>query len=197
MRSKLQIGVTGGIGSGKSLVCKIFSILGIPVYDADSRARWLMNNQYELKESIKEHFGPKSYDRNGALNRDYVAQRAFNDPEQLKRLNSLVHPAVGIDYAEWVSKQKADCTIKEAALMFESGSYKELDHVINVSAPEELRIRRVLERDSFRKEAEIRAIMAKQISEEERSQKSDFIIINDDHQMVLPQVLTLHDRFSK
>ncbi|MEM9391287.1 MAG: dephospho-CoA kinase [Bacteroidota bacterium] len=195
--NRLQIGVTGGIGSGKSLVCNIFAVLGIPIYNADSRARWLMNNQQELKESIIEHFGQGAYDPGGALSRDYIARLVFNDPEELKKLNSLVHPAVGKDYAQWFPNQKADYTIKEAALMFESGSYKGLDYVINVSAPVEKRVLRVLKRDTFRSENEVRAIIEKQLPEFERIEKSDFVITNDDQQMIIPQILGLNQRFSR
>jgi dephospho-CoA kinase len=190
----LQIGVTGGIGSGKSLVCKIFSTLGAAIYDADSRAKWLTNNDAKIKEEITAHFGPEAYNSTG-LNRDFIAKKVFNNGGQLQTLNSIIHPAVGIDYKNWVDDQNAPYVVKEAALMFESGSYKTLDKVINVSAPLELRIARVLKRDAFRSREEVLAIISKQLSEEERNERSDYVIINDERQMLLPQVIGLHERF--
>ncbi|MEM7109668.1 MAG: dephospho-CoA kinase [Bacteroidota bacterium] len=195
--SNLQIGITGGIGSGKSLICKIYSTLGVPVYNADSRARWLMKNQEDLKKEIKSTFGKEAYDEKGNIQRGYLAGKVFKDLDELAKLNALVHPAVGRDYQVWQQHQETDYTIKEAALMFESGSYKGLDYVINVSAPEEIRIRRVLKRDTFRSETEIRAIIEKQLPETERIRRSDFVITNDGKQMVISQVLELHKRFSK
>ncbi len=193
--SKTKVGVTGGIGSGKSLVCKIFSVLGVPVYNADARARWLMNNHEELKKKIVDQFGKDAYFQNGPLNRDYLAKKVFSNELELKRLNGLVHPVVGLDYENWEKKQQGAYSIKEAALMFESGSHQSLDFVINVSAPEEIRILRILKRDPFRTEAEIRAIISKQLTEKERIERSNYIITNDDHQMVIPQVLQLHQKF--
>jgi dephospho-CoA kinase len=191
----LQIGVTGGIGSGKSLVCKIFAVLGAPVYDADSRAKWLMNNDAEVKISLLLEFGEESFTKNG-LNRDYIAQLVFNDSAKLAKLNAIVHPAVGKDYAQWISKQNAKYSIKEAALMFESGAYKALDKIINVSAPEALRISRVVKRDTFRKKEEVQAIISKQLTEEERNNRSDYSLLNDEQQLLLPQIIALHNQFS-
>lgn len=191
----LQIGVTGGIGSGKSLVCRIFSTLGIAIYDADSRAKWITNNDISVKKAVIEHFGEEAYTAVG-LNRGFMAQKVFNNVDQLHILNGIIHPAVGKDYELWASEQSSAYIIKEAALMFESGSYKMLDKVINVSAPIKLRIARVLKRDSFRTKDEVLAIINKQLSEEERSERSDYEIVNDEQQMLLPQVLALHDKFS-
>lgn len=197
MNSKpFQVGITGGIGSGKSLVCKIFSSLGVPIYDADTRAKWLMDNDSIIKQKVKESFGENSYDSKG-LNRAYLAKTVFVDQEKLSVLNQIVHPAVGQDYREWVQKQEADVVIKEAALMFESDAYKTLDKIINVSAPAELRIKRVLKRDSQRGRDQIEAIIAKQLPEEERISRSDYVIYNDGNQLVIPQVLKLHQHFLK
>jgi dephospho-CoA kinase len=195
MSKPLQIGVTGGIGSGKSIVCKIFAVLGAPVYDADSRAKWLMNNNSDVKKSIRLEFGEESFNNNG-LNRDYLAKLVFNDQSKLTKLNAIVHPAVGKDYTEWVGKQTSKYTIKEAALMFESGAYKALDKIINVSAPEELRIIRVLKRDAFREKEEVRAIIDKQLSEEERNNRSEYTLYNDEKELLLPQIIALHKQFS-
>ncbi|ELR70695.1 Dephospho-CoA kinase [Fulvivirga imtechensis AK7] len=191
----LKVGVTGGIGSGKSLVCKIFSILSVPVYKADARAKWLTNNDPVIKERIVEKFGKEAYNFHG-LDRDYIANIVFNDPEKLKILNSIVHPEVGKDYDRWVyDHNSAPYLINEAALMFESGSYKKLDSVINVSAPESLRIQRVLKRDPFRSEKEVKAIIAKQLPESERQERADYNIFNDEKQMLIPQVLGMHQKF--
>ena len=196
MSSTLQVGVTGGIGSGKSLVCKIFGMLGAPAYNADKRARWLMNNDRSLKKQIRSAFGEGSYGTGGQIDRNYLASKVFNNPVELDKLNALVHPAVGNDYLDWATgKNKYPYVIKEAALMFESGSHKALDYIITISAPVETRIRRVLERDTFRTRAEVEAIIDKQLSEEERVHRADFVIKNDDLHMVLPQILQLHRRF--
>ncbi|GAA0891895.1 dephospho-CoA kinase [Fulvivirga kasyanovii] len=194
MKSKpLEIGVTGGIGSGKSLVCKIFSLLGVPVYNADNRAKWLTNNNPEVRRKITEKFGEAAYTEKG-LDRDYIAGKVFNDPDQLKILNAIVHPAVGEDYDRWVtSNGEKPYVIKEAALIFEAGSYKRLHKVINVSAPEELRIKRVIHRDPFRNEKEIKSIIEKQMPEAERQQRADFNVFNDENQMLIPQILKLHE----
>ena len=156
-----------------------------------------MNNQPDLKSAIQEGFGSEAYTRNGEVNRAHLADKVFNDADELARLNALVHPAVGDDYKAWQEKQLTPYAIKEAALLFESGSYKELDYVVNVSAPEALRVLRVLDRDSFRSKAEIQGIIEKQLSEDERLQRSDFVIVNDGVEMIIPQVLSLHNLFLK
>jgi len=195
MSRQLHIGVTGGIGSGKSFVCNIFKHLSIPVYDADSRARWLMNNEASVKKAIVEAFGEKSYNENG-LNRPYLASEVFNSSDRVKQLNAIVHPAVGEDYKNWVKENsQASYLIKEAALMFESGSYKSLDKVIYVHADKDTRISRVQKRDPHRSVEEIKAIIAKQLSEEELFERSDFTIYNDESRMLLPQILELHRQF--
>lgn len=197
MTKPLQIGITGGIGSGKSLVCKIFSILGVPVYDADSRAKILMTTDGILIDQIKKEFGTLSYHENGELNRGYLSANVFVDVEKLKLLNSLVHPRVGVDYENWVSTHhNAPYVIKEAALLFESGSYKSLDEIILVTAPDEMRIMRVLARDKHRTVEDIKHIMNNQLSESEKKSKADHFIQNDEQQLLVPQVLNLHERFN-
>ena len=191
-RSPLKIGVTGGIGAGKTVVCRVFSHLNIPVYSADDRAKWLMANDPELVGQIKKQFGAGAYDKNG-LNRAYLARRVFSDETKLQLLNSLVHPAVGKDFQQWAeSAADAPYCIKEAALLFESGSYRELDKTILVYAPEDIRIKRVLNRDPQRTESDVKAIMGNQMDEEEKRKYADFILLNDDKEMILPQVLKLH-----
>lgn len=195
-KSPKQIGITGGIGSGKSTVCKIFAALGIPIYEADSRAKWLMSNDLQLIQKIKDTFGEAAYTTDNQLDRQYIASQVFNDGDKVKLLNSIVHPKVGEDYLDWVNaNQSAPYLLNEAALMYESGRYKTLDKVITVFAPVELRVQRVLARDPQRSQAEIEAIMQKQISEEEKIAKADYIIYNDNEQLVIPQVLNLDKLF--
>jgi dephospho-CoA kinase len=193
----LQIGITGGIGSGKSLVCRIFSCLGVPVYDADSRAKYVMTTDRILIGQIQKEFGTLSYTSDGVLNRSYLSEKVFNEPDELKKLNHLVHPRVSEDYTKWTMENKSNpYVIKEAALLFESGSAEKLDKIIAVYASEELRIKRVLERDPHRTEAGVREVMQNQMNEEEKRDRADFVIYNDGTSLVIPQVLQLHERFN-
>lgn len=188
----LQIGITGGIGSGKSTVCHYFKELGIPVYYADARAKWLMTHDEMLIAKIKSLFGQEAYSGEGQLNRAYIAGIVFNDPQKLKLLNSLIHPAVARDQKAWHDAQKnVPYTLKEAALIYESGSYKALDKVIMVFAPEAVRIERVVKRDSISKEA-VEARISKQWSEEKKLRLADFIILNEGHQDLKLQVNNIH-----
>jgi len=189
----LKIGLTGGIGSGKTTVAKVFEVLGIPVYYADEAAKRLMNEDENLKEKLQQQFGKQTY-IDEKLNRSYLSSIVFNDPEKLVILNSIVHPATIEDAARWMKKQKAPYVIKEAALIFESGSQKDLDKVIGVYAPTPLRILRVIKRDAIGKE-EILARMDKQLDEEMKMRLCDYVIKNDEREMVLPQVLELHKKF--
>lgn len=196
MHVPVQIGITGGIGSGKSLIGKIFQTLGVPVYDADSRAKMVMTTDVILIDQIKKEFGILSYDESGMLNRERLAKSVFNDPEKLSRLNSLVHPRVALDYTQWLHEQSGSTyCLKEAALLFESGSFQWLDKIIVVTAPDELRIKRVLQRDSHRSRADVERIIKNQMPQEEKIKKSDFIIKNDESELVIPKVLRLHERF--
>ena len=194
MHKPLQIGITGGIGSGKTLVTKIFACLGIPVYDADSHAKELMTTDGILISQIKKEFGDLSYLSDGTLNRKYLGEVVFNQQEKLDILNGLVHPRVRHDFAQWTDRYKdKPYVIREAALLFETGVYRLLDRTIVVYAPEDVRIRRVMNRD-HRPEAQVRAIIQKQLSEEEKKALADDIICNDDSILVIPQVLALHHR---
>jgi dephospho-CoA kinase len=191
-----QIGITGGIGSGKSLVCKIFLCLGIPVYDADSHAKELMTTDGILVSEIKKEFGVLSYNEDGSLNRSYLSSTVFNDSERLKTLNNLVHPRVGEDYKQWIHKhQNQPYVLKEAALLFESGSYRSLNKVIVVHANDTLRVQRVLKRDHHRTADQVLAIIKSQMPEEEKLKRADFVIRNDETILLIPQVLALHQRF--
>lgn len=196
MRKPLCIGITGGIGSGKSLICKIFAVLQVPVYDADAMARKLMTSDSILMDQIKAEFGASSYQEDGTLNREYLGEKVFNDPGKLEKLNQLVHPRVAADSAHWIERNKAyPYIVKEAALLFESGAYKSLDKILVVAAPQTLRIQRVLERDTSRTREEVIKIMDNQMPEEEKIKRADFVIRNDETELVLPQVLKLHERF--
>lgn len=188
----LKVGITGGIGSGKTTVCRIFESLQIPVYYADDRAKWLMENEEGLKLGIKELLGSDAYNAEGHLQRAYIAEKVFKDPGLLAQLNQLVHPAVWLDGEHWFSEQiDAPYAIKEAALIFETGSQQMLDLVIVVTAPEQLRINRVKARDQTNEEA-IRARIAKQMPEEEKIKLADYLIINDGVQDLVPQVWQVH-----
>jgi dephospho-CoA kinase len=189
----LKIGLTGGIGSGKSTVATIFETLGIPVYYADDAARRIMNNDKELKAVLVKHFGEETYQQD-KLNRTYLASVVFNNKEKLDLLNSLTHPATIRDANRWIQEQTSPYIIKEAALLFESGADKYLDQVIGVDAPLELRIRRTMERDRITRD-EVLLRMNRQMNEEEKIKRCDFIVYNDERQLVIPQVLKLHEEF--
>lgn len=189
-----MVGITGGIGSGKSTVAKIFTILGIPVYYADDRAKWLMGHDPKLKGAIIANFGEESYLSDGSLNRVFLANQVFNDAEKTTLINSLVHPAVREDFEHWVSQQNSPYILKEAALLFETGSYKELDLVINVSSPLVIRMTRILLRDPHRTEAQIHAIIDKQLPDDHKNDLAHFIIKNADNKLLIPQVLKIHEK---
>lgn len=187
-----KIGITGGIGAGKSLICKLFELLGIPNYPADFRAKWLQENDSELIVQIKENFGEKSYLPEGQLNRTYLSEQVFADDNKLEQLNSLVHPAVAKDFENWCQQhQQKPYILKEAALLFESGSYQKLDATINVHAAAELRLQRTLSRDPHRKENDVLTIMNKQLSDAERLKLADYIIYNDESKSIIKQVISL------
>lgn len=197
MKTTLQIGITGGIGSGKSLVCRIFETLGISVYDADSHAKELMTTDGILVNEIKKEFGTLSYNPDGSLNRAYLARTVFNDEKRLATLNRLVHPRVGVDFKAWADQKKHHPYIlKEAALLFESGTSQSLDAIIVVHANIELRINRVLKRDVHRTREQVLAIIAHQMPEEEKLKRADYVIRNDETTLLIPQVLKLHHDFN-
>jgi dephospho-CoA kinase len=186
----LRIGLTGGIGSGKSTVAKIFEVLGIPVYYADDAAKNIMNEDEELKQEIIKHFGTPSY-INNKLDRKYISEKVFNNKEDLSLLNSLVHPATIRDAENWMKHQTTVYSIKEAALIFESGAEKLLDYTIGVSSPENLRIERTMKRDNISEE-EVKDRIKNQMSEEKKMSLCNFVVTNDEQQPLLPQVIALH-----
>lgn len=170
-------GITGGIGSGKSTAAKIFEELGIPVYNSDTRAKTIQNENSEVKVKIIATFGEEAYNENG-LNKSFISKQVFQNNEKLKILNSIVHPAVFQDFEDWKKAQEVNIVMKEAAILIESGSYKDCDVVISVVVDVETRIARTIERDGLSRE-EILARINNQISDEERIEKSDFIIDNN------------------
>ncbi|MCH7413311.1 dephospho-CoA kinase [Belliella sp. R4-6] len=195
MNSKpFLIGITGGIGSGKTTVAKIFSILGIPIYYADDRAKWLMSKDTALKNQIQNAFGINSYNEDGSLNREFIASNVFGNKENTKTINSLVHPAVKSDFELWAKSQESPYVLKEAALLFETGSYKDLDKIITVSSPLRVRVNRVLLRDPHRNEEQLNTIIDQQMPEEEKIHLSDYVIKNIDNKLLIPQVLKIHDK---
>lgn len=190
----LKVGLTGGIGSGKSTVAQIFEVLGIPVYNADKEARRMMNEDPELKKKIIEEFGSEAY-LNNNLNRSYISSIVFNDTAKLELLNSLVHPATKIDGERWMQKQTTTYAVHEAALIFEAGVNERLDYVIGVFAPEELRIQRTMQRDNVSRK-EVLKRMRKQLDEDEKMKRCDFVVTNDEQQLLIPQVLELHKKLT-
>lgn len=190
----LKVGITGGIGSGKSMVCQVFQALGIPVFNADDTARYLMEHDPALVRSISTLLGPDVYSDN-KLDRSKISDIIYNEPGKLEQLNALVHP-VTISYAaNWVAKQSAHYIIKEAAIFFESGSYRDMDIMVGVYAPQELRIQRAINRSALKRD-QILSIIAKQMDEDEKMKRCDHVIINDDVIAVIPQVLELHKSFT-
>jgi dephospho-CoA kinase len=199
MRSKpFQIGITGGIGSGKSTICKIFTCLGVPVYDADSRAKSIMTTDGILIEQIKKEFGDLAYLPDGSLDREYLSRVIFENQEKRSLLNQMVHPRVAADTDRWLDQNReASYVVREAALLIESGAYLRVDKVILVTAPEELRIKRVLARDPHRLKEEVIKIIATQLPEEEKKKVADVVVYNDETQLLVPQILQLHNQFLK
>lgn len=188
------VGITGGIGSGKTTTCEIFEELGVPVYYADSRAKQLMV-QEPLRGKIIQAFGTKAYEGT-QLNRTYLAKQVFGSKEQLSVLNGLVHPAVADDFEAWLDENKtAKYVLKEAAILFESGAYHAVDITVLVIAPEEVRVERVMKRDGSSKE-EVLQRMANQWTQERKVKLADHIINNDGAHLLIPQVLELHKKFS-
>ena len=191
----IKIGITGGIGSGKSTVANVFEVLGIPVYYADDAAKKLMNEDAALKEKLIAIFGKEIY-QDGILNRSHLSGLVFNNPEKLAQLNSILHPATIADAESWMQQQHSPYAIKEAAILFESGANKYVDKVIGVYAPIQLRINRVMQRDNSTEEA-VTARMNRQMEEDKKMNLCDYVITNDEQELVIPQVLKIHELLMK
>jgi dephospho-CoA kinase len=191
----LKIGITGNIGSGKTTVSKMFEVLGIPVFYADTAAKGIMINDPVLIADIKRTFGSEAYFADGSLNRKHIANIVFNDDKELAKLNALTHPAVFKAFDAWVAGIKnTPYVIKEAALLFESTSYKMCDYSILVTAPLDMRIARVTKRDKITR-AEVEAREAKQFTEAKKRDLADYVIENNESRLLIPQVLDLHEQF--
>ncbi len=190
MNKPLKIGITGGIGSGKTHVAQIFMKMGVPIYFADDRAKWLMSNNLTIVNKVLQLFGPNAY-HNDSLNRAYIANKIFKNKLILEKLNSIVHPEVSADFNNWVDSQKAPYVIKEAALLIESGSFKDLDAILTIDAPLEVRIKRAANRDK-QSEKEIEKRITNQLPNKIKVNAADFVINNDGYTPLLPQVIQLN-----
>ena len=191
----LKVGITGGIGSGKSMVCRVFSTLGIPIFYADDAARYVMEHDIEIIQNIKALFGSEAY-IGATLNRTHIAAIVFQNKGKLAQLNALTHPATIRYGQEWMQQQQAPYIIKEAAIFFETGSDKDMDVMLGVFAPVDLRINRTLHREGMNTE-KIKERIALQMDEVEKMKRCDYVITNDEVQAVLPQVLKLHAELLK
>ncbi|MBE7179159.1 MAG: dephospho-CoA kinase [Mucilaginibacter polytrichastri] len=190
----IRVGITGGIGSGKTIISKVFVVLGIPVFYADAAAKKVMTEDPELVKAMKAEFGEKAYIADGQLDRGYIASQVFDDKERLEKLNSIVHPATFRAMDAWTAEQKnVPYVLKEAALLYESGSYKDCDFTILVIANEAVKIARIKDRDGLNEE-QIRTRMARQMTDEEKRPLADFIIHNSGNDLVVPQVLNIHEQ---
>jgi dephospho-CoA kinase len=188
----IKVGLTGGIGSGKTLISEIFKRLSIPVFNADQEAKIILNSNPEVISEIKSNFGEDIYTQD-EINRSQLAKIIFNDYSALKKINAIIHPKVRQYFYDWIKKQNAKYVIEEAAILFESKAYKEMNITINVHADESLRIQRVMDRDEVGLD-EVKSRMKNQLSDQERINLADYTIYNDGKEMVLPQILEIHHK---
>lgn len=186
---KKTVGITGGIGSGKSIVAKILHEMGYPVYSSDQRAKDLMHEDTSIVEGLKQLFGEEAY-VNNELNRAYIATQIFKDESKRVAMNNLVHPAVRKDFKEWVERQNSSLVFQESALLFETGNYRSFDAVFLVSAPEEIRMKRVKERDHLSDEQVLSRFKA-QMPEEEKRKLTNYVVDNSGNEFLIPQILKL------
>jgi dephospho-CoA kinase len=193
-KKPLIVGLTGGIGSGKSTVAKVFQSLGVPIFNSDLEAKYIINNDVEVIRAITLEFG--NVYENGKLNRIKMAEVVFNDKNALEKLNKIVHPKVAEYFENWVLENNdSSILIKEAAILIESGAYKKIDKIVLVTAPTTIRIQRVVNRDNISKE-KVKERMNAQLSDKEKLSYADFFIINDDIQLVIPQVLAAYNKLN-
>jgi len=189
------LGLTGGIGSGKTTVAKIFKSLNVPVYNADQAAKILMNTSKELKHKIKQLLGEDAYKQN-ELNKEFISEKIFNNKVLLTHINALVHPEVTLDFNSWLSMQTSAYVVKEVAVLFETAAEDQFDYILTVTAPEALRIKRIIERDHTSL-AKIKAVMSNQLQDSEKTAKSDFMILNIDWDDTQKQVYDIHNKIHK
>ena len=192
----LKIGVTGGIGSGKTIVCKVFEQLGVPVFNADIYAGQIINQDNRIREQLEEYFGDGIY-INNIINKKELASNIFHNKEARMKVNSIVHPIVNKYFERWFEQYRdKKYIIKEAALLFEAGTFQDLDKIITVFAPEDLRINRIIKRDGMTAE-EVKIRIKSQMDEILKTKKAHYIIYNDENRLIIPQILELHNKFSK
>jgi dephospho-CoA kinase len=186
----LIVGITGGIGSGKSTICSVFRLLGVPVFEADAEAKKLTNTSSAIKTGLIDLFGNDIYTTNGTINRKKLAGIIFNDEVQLTKVNELIHPVVRSEFKTWVKKQNAPYVVHEAAILFESGFYKMMNYTILVSAPENIRTNRVANRDGATLE-QVKERMGKQWPDEQKRELASFEIKNDNKELIIPQIIRI------
>jgi dephospho-CoA kinase len=186
----VTVGITGGIGSGKSTVCQVFRLLGVPVFEADIVAKTLLNTNDKIKNSLIRLYGKEIYTPESGIDRKKLAEIIFNDDIQLTKVNELIHPEVRNEYRNWLEKQVSAYVIHEAAILFESGFYKMMDFTILVTAPENIRIERVVKRDKTDSE-KVKERIQKQWSDSEKRKLASLEIINDNHQLIVPQIVKI------
>jgi dephospho-CoA kinase len=187
----LKVGITGGIGSGKSVVAKIFSTLGIPVYESDQRAKWLIEYNKDIVSEIRDLLGNEAYNEDGKYDKVFVSKAVFQNEELLRKLNQIVHPRVRQDFEDWVLLQNAPFVLKEAAIMSRNAG---LDKIIVIHSPKDLRIKRLLIRDTHRNLSEIEKVISNQKTEKEFLEMADFVINNDDKELLIPQVIEVYKK---
>lgn len=192
----IKVGITGGIGSGKTTVCKLFELLGIAVYYSDDEARKILDNDSAVKSELLKLLGPTILNELEQIDRKKIASIVFSDTTKLAALNAIVHPAVANHFEDWCKKQSSPYILKEAAILFESGTNKQVDRTIVVTAPVELKLSRVMARDKT-SEAEVLKRMANQLPDEEKIKLSDFVIQNNEENLLIPQVLLVHEQLRK
>lgn len=186
----VTVGITGGIGSGKTTVCNVFRLLGVPVFEADAVAKKLVDTNKKIRTGLTDLYGPGIYTPNNGIDRKKLAAIIFNDDLQLKKVNALIHPVVREEFRNWLKKQDAPYVIHEAAILFESGFYKMMDFTILVSAPEKMRIGRVTKREGSTPE-QVKERMAKQWSDEEKRKLATTEIVNDNRELIIPRILKI------
>lgn len=194
----IRLGITGGIGSGKSVVCRLLAMLDVPVYDSDSRAKWLMNNSSVLRERLQERFGSDIFGE-GGLQRKVLAERVFSDREALAALDAIVHPAVAEDFLSWAAEREAEgfeIVGLESAILFSSGFDRFVDRCVAVVAPDELRVARAAQRDRASEE-QVRARIASQMPQSEVAERADYVVVNDEQSLLWAQVLRLIEELKK